>query len=373
LRADAPVFRARLALWIPPVWLVTRYDDVLLVIKDNDRFSNSFKSPLAPRWMRPFYQQMLALDPPHHTRLRGLVQKAFTPRLVEGLRARIEMLCEQLLDAASAKGRMDLVRDYALPIPLTIIGDLLGIPKADRARFTSWTHALAATTSGALVDMLKALPSAWRFLRYFRTLIEQRRKTQSDDLLSALIGAEEAGDKLNEEELLGMVILLLIAGYETTVNLIAAGTLTLLENPEQRDFFRGNPDRVELAIEELLRYTTPADVTTPRVALEDVKIGSTTIRRGDLVLAVLGSANRDETRFHDPNTLDLTREPNKHIAFGIGPHFCLGAPLARLEGQIALTKLFARFPKLRLAAAPESLRWRRGLLFRALRALPVLT
>jgi cytochrome P450 len=375
LRSEAPVLRTRMALWLPKMWLITRYDDVLSVIKDPQRFSNVYlaKIPWTPRWMRPYYQHILVLDPPDHTRLRALVGKAFTPRLVAELRGRIETLCDALLDAGLAKGQMDLVRDYALPIPMTIIADLLGIPKGERRKFAGWTNRLAASTSGTLPDMLKSLPSAWQFLRYFRTLIEKHRTTNSDDLLSALIRAEEAGDKLSEEELLGMVMLLLVAGYETTVNLIATGTLVLLENPKQRQLFISSPNLVESAIEELLRYTSPADFASPRVAREDVTIGAATIRGGDLVLLVLGSANRDASRFADPDTLDLAREPNKHLALGTGVHFCVGAPLARLEGEIALTKLFTRFPNLRLAAPAASLRWRRGLAFRGLRRLPVMT
>ena len=219
--------------------------------------------------------------------------------------------------------------------------------------------------------MITMMPAAWRFLQYFKKLTALRRNAPRNDLLSALIRAEEAGDKLNEEELLGMIMLLLIAGYETTVNLIATGTLALLENPQQLESFRNDPAIGESAIEELLRYTSPADIGSPRVAREEVRIGSVTIPGGAILLLVIGSANRDATRFHDPDTLDLARDPNKHLAFGMGAHFCVGAPLARLEGSIALTKLMKRFPNLKLATPAQSLRWRRGLAFRALKALPV--
>jgi cytochrome P450 len=359
-----------MALWLPPMWLISRYDDVLSIIKDTERFSNVYlsKIPWTPRFMRPFYRQILVLDPPDHTRLRALVGKAFTPRLVEQLRGRIETLCDELLDVMSRKKEVDLVRDYALPIPLTIIADLLSIPKDDRRRFAAWTNRLAASTSGTIADMVLSLPSAWKFLRYFRRLTEAHRATESDDLLSALIRAEESGDKLNEEELLGMVILLLVAGYETTVNLIATGTLVLIENPDQRRLLTTHADS---AVEELLRYTTPADFASPRVAREDVTLNGARIPRGDIVLLILGSANRDASRFPDPDKLDLMREPNKHLALGMGTHFCVGAPLARMEGEIALTKLFARFPDLRLEIPSRSLRWRRGLAFRGLRRLPV--
>jgi cytochrome P450 PksS len=208
-------------------------------------------------------------------------------------------------------------------------------------------------------------------MRYLRRLIAWRRAEPRDDLVTALLRAEEAGDKLSEDEVIGMIALLLLAGYETTMSLIASGALALIQHPRQRELLRQNPAVAGSAIEELLRYTSPADVATFRLAREDVTIGSVTIPRGEVVLAALASANRDESQFSDPETLDITREPNRHLAFGVGAHFCLGAPLARLEGQIALTTLFRRFPDLRLAEAPETLRWRRGLLFRGLEHLPV--
>ncbi len=278
-------------------------------------------------------------------------------------------MCDDLLNAASPLGRMDLVRGYALPLPLTIIAELLGIPAQDRLRLHSWSRSGVAASSS--IDFLRALPTMWLVIRYFRKLFAQRRAHPRDDLVTALVQVEEAGNKLSEDELLAMVLLLLIAGYETTVNLIASGTLALLQHPEQRDWLQQNPALAESAIEELLRYTSPGDIATIRLAREEVTIGSVTIPRGELVLAALGSANHDESQFPDPETLDITREPNKHLAFGQGVHFCLGAPLARLEGQIAITTLFRRFPNLRLAEAPESLRWRKALFFRGLEELAV--
>ena len=256
-----------------------------------------------------------------------------------------------------------------MPLPLTIIAELLGIPAQDRLRLHSWARRGVAASTG--IDFLRALPTTWLSIRYVRKLIGERRAHPHDDLVTALVQAEEAGDKLSEDELLAMVVLLLIAGYETTVNLIASGTLALIQHPQQRDRLQQNPALAEPAIEELLRYTSPGDIATIRIAREEVTIGCVTIPLGELVLAVLGSANHDESQFPDPETLDITREPNRHLAFGQGVHFCLGAPLARLEGQIALTTLFRRFPNLRLAEAPESLRWRKGLFFRGLEQLPV--
>ena len=371
LRTEAPVYRTTVALGLVG-WLVTRYDDVLTVLKD-ERFAKDW-SPKMPWFFRsgfarPLTRSMLNLDPPDHTRLRTLVHKAFTPRLVEGLRGRIQSVCDDLLNAVAPSGRMELVQGYALPLPLTIIADLLGIPAQDRLRFHSWSRTMVAASSS--IDFLRALPTMWLLMRYLRKLFAQRRAHPQDDLVTALVQAEEAGDKLSEDELLAMVVLLLVAGYETTTNLIASGTLALIQHPQQRDRLQQNPALGESAIEELLRYTSPGDIATVRLAREEVTIGSVTIPRGELVLAVLGSANHDESQFPDPDTLDITRAPNKHLAFGQGVHFCLGAPLARLEGQIALTTLFRQFPNLRLAEAPESLRWRKGLLFRGLEQLPV--
>ena len=372
LRAEAPVHRMRLGLWLPRAWIVTRYADVLALLKD-DRFSNDFTSklPWVPRTTRPLTRHMLNRDPPDHTRLRTLVNKAFTPRVVEGMRDRIQAVCDGLLDAAAARGRMELVAELALALPLTIIADLLGVPMQDRHRFAGWSKRVAAATSGAFLDLLRGQPSLFQSARYLRKVIAVRRAEPAEDIVTALIQAEEAGDKLDEDEVLGMIALLLLAGYETTINLIASGTLALVQHPEQRARFQADPALAESAVEELLRYTSPADFASFRIAREDVAIAGTVVPRDGIVLASLTSANRDERQFPGPDRLDLGRDPNRHLAFGIGPHFCVGAPLARLEGQIALTTLFRRFPDLRLEAVPEALRWRRGLLFRGLETLPV--
>lgn len=372
LRTEAPVYRTRWTFLRLPAWIVTRYDDVLIVLRD-ERFSKDFSAVTrwAPRPIRLLTKNLLGLDPPEHTRLRNLVSKAFTPRVVDRLSDRIQETCDELLDAAAASQRLDLVREYALPLPITVIADLLAIPQQDRHQFNSWSRQFTASSSGAFLDVLPGWWSMWRFGRYFRALVALRRADPQDDLVTALIRAEEEGDKLSEDELIAMLGLLLVAGYETTVSLIAGGALALIEHPRQRDLLRANPSLADSAIEELLRYTSPLEFATPRTAREDVMLAGTCIPRGGLVLAALGSANRDESQFQDPDTLDITREHNRHLAFGFGTHFCLGAPLARLEGKIALTTLYRRFPDLRLARQPESLRWRRGLLFRGLEELPV--
>jgi cytochrome P450 PksS len=377
LRAEAPAYRMTLPTK-ETAWLITRFDDVAMVLKD-ERFVKDSSNALTPaqaanqRWFRKVFKSltrnMLNRDPPDHTRLRGLV-KAFSPRLIEQMRGRIEMLTNDLLDAAQGRGRIDLIRDYALPLPAIVIAELLGVPVEDRHAFHRGTNAIVSAGASSRA-MLMAMPSAWWLIRYIRKLVRKRRADPRDDLVSALARAEDAGDMLSEDELMAMVFLLLAAGHETTVNLIGNGTLALLENPDQLDRLRNDPALIKPAVEEFLRYTSPVEMATERYAREDVTIAGVTIPRGEMVFAVIASANRDERQFADPDALDITREPNKHLAFGLGPHFCLGAPLARLEGQIAINTLLGRVPDLRLAAAPDLPRWRRGLLLRGLESLPV--
>jgi cytochrome P450 len=380
LRDEAPVWRTMLRDR-RTAWLVTCYEDVARVLKDDtfakdklnamDREQRA-KTPWMPGFLKPLERNMLDLDDPDHLRLRSLVSKAFTPRLIERLRGRIEALCEELLDAMERererKGGTDLVAGYALPLPATVIAELLGVPAEDHKKFHRWSSRLVSVSSKR--DMLRFLPAALSFVRYLRKMLERRRTDPKDDLMSALVQAEEAGDKLSEDELLAMAFLLLVAGHETTVNLIASGTLALLEHPEQAERLRSDPSLVKAAVEELLRYTSPVEMATERYAREDTEIRGRTIPRGELVLAVLGSANRDERHFEDSEALDLARDPNRHLAFGRGGvHHCLGAPLARMEGQIALNAFLRRFPDARLA--PETLRWRRGLFLRGLERLPL--
>jgi len=374
LRDSAPVSRVRLpdGRW---AWLITRYDDVASVLKDERFVKDVFRArpgnpPWVPPLFRPLTRNMLDLDAPDHTRLRGLVHKSFTPRLIEQMRDRIQGLTESLIDAVEPTGRMDLIRDYALPIPATIIAEMLGVPPEDRRRFQRWSKSLVAASPSGW-GMLRAIPGAVAFLRYIRKLVRARRTAPQDDLVTALVRAEEAGQRLDEDELLAMIFLLLIAGFETTVNLIGNGTLALLEHPAQMQKLRADGSLLPSAVEELLRFDGPLETATERYAMEDVAIGGTTIPRGALVYAVLASANRDERQFPDPDSLDLTREPNRHLAFGLGVHYCLGAPLARLEGQIAFGTLLRRFPELRLAAPRAKLRWRRGLVLRGLESLPL--
>ena len=378
LRAEEPVHPVSLPDK-QTAWLITRYDDVAAALKD-ERFAKdklnaltpeqATKQPWVPSMFKPLTRNMLDLDAPDHMRLRALVHKAFTPRLIEQMRARIQTLTDALIDAAQKRGRMDLIRDYALPLPTTIIAEMLGVPVADRHKFHRWSSAVVSANSSGW-GMLKAIPSVMAFIRYIRQLVQTRRAQPQDDLISALTQAKEAGDQLSADELLAMIFLLLVAGHETTVNLIGNGALALLTHPAQMAKLCADPTLIKSAVEELLRYDSPLETATERYVREDVVVADTRIPRGALVYAALASANRDERQFANPDTLDLMREPNKHLSFGQGMHYCLGAPLARLEGQIAINTLLQRAPNLRLTVAPNTLRWKRGLVLRGLEALPI--
>ena len=379
LRESEPVFRTNLPdKTKTPVWLLTRYDDVFALLKD-ERFQKNRRNALTPEqirrlpWVppmfRPLERNMLDLDQPDHTRLRALVHKAFTPRLVEQMRERVQTLADELLEGAARRHEMDLINDYALPLPMTIITEILGVPTSDRHKFHEWSKAVVSLSSPN--PTVRVIPSVWMFIRYLRRFFKVRRRDPQDDLASALIQAEEAGDKLSEDELLAMVFLLLIAGHETTVNLIGSGVLALLEHPDQMEKLRREPVLIKVAVEELLRYTSPVFMSTERYAREDVTIHGVTIPRGEMTFGVIGSANRDENVFENPDRLDITREPNKHLSFGQGIHFCLGAPLARMEAQIAISTLLKRMPDLRLNVSPDSLRWRPSMILRGLDRLPV--
>jgi cytochrome P450 len=328
------------------------------------------KQPWMPAMFKPLSRNMLDVDPPDHTRLRALVQQAFSPRTIEQMRPRIESLAHELIDRMGHGKRVDLMHDYALPIPTTIIAEMLGVDARHRHKFHRWSSAILASTSSSR-GTFWAIPNVFFFLRYLRRLIKARRTEPRDDLVSALVQAHEAGDRLSDDELVSMIFLLIIAGHETTVNLIASGMLALMEHPDQMQKLRNDPALGRSAVEELLRFTAPVETATERFTREDVTISDVTIPKGSIVYAAIASANRDEAQFENPDVLDIARDPNKHLAFGLGIHFCLGAALARMEGQIAISTLLGRVGHLELAVPVADLRWRPGMVLRGLKALPV--
>jgi len=373
MRASEPVCRIQL----PDgrrFWLVTRYEDVAAALVDvrlskdarNQSPDGHFAYLLGDGGA--FGRHMLTVDPPDHTRLRALVRKAFSPRLVERLRPRIQHIANDLLDAVVDRGGMDLIADYAFPLPIIVITELLGVPPADRDRFRAWSNVMF--TNDFTGSREAGRRAREEFAAYLHALCELKRAQPGNDLVSGLVQAEESGDVLDEPELLAMIFLLLIAGHETTTNLIGNGMLALLQHPDQLALLRENPAMIGTAVEELLRYDSPVETSTWRFALEDLELGGQPIAKGDAVLVAISSANRDETSFTGADQLDITRGDTKHLAFGRGIHFCVGAPLARIEGQIAIATLLRRLPRLRLAVGVEDLAWRASLLLRGLQALP---
>ncbi|WP_420642750.1 cytochrome P450 family protein [Candidatus Leptofilum sp.] len=359
------------------IWYITRFAEVTAVLKDNDHFVKDFRNTLPPGAKQPrkssmhrlINENMLFADPPDHTRLRALVNQAFTPRRVEQLAPRVQQITDALLDGIAAAGQADLIADFALPMPVRIIAELLGIPAEDQAEVADWSQAIISPGSRNL-NYSARKKKVRAFVAYLQEMFALRQKNPQDDLITALVQAEEAGERLNEAELSSMVALLLVTGHETTVNLLGNGALALLTHPEQLAILRENGGW-ETAVEELLRFDGPVETSTTRWVREDFTFEGHQMRRGDVVRVVLASANRDGCHFAQPNALDVTRRDNRHLAFGMGIHYCLGAPLARLEGQIGLQTLFDRFPKLKLAVPTVQLEWRSGVLFRGLKALPI--
>ena len=363
LRAEEPAVQILEPYRKTPFWLLTRYADCSDMLRD-PRFGKDFTKWSAEERARMHVssefdalgKHMLGADPPDHTRLRSLVAKAFTPQIVEGLRSRISTIADNLVSAAIARDAsgMDLVSQFSYPLPVTVIAELLGVPASDQDDFRRWTTTLF-TPADTDEQLAHLRATGFEFFQYFMALIERRRAEPRDDLVSGLVAAEEGGDRLSTQELVGMLFLLLVAGHETTVNLITNGMLALMDHPEERERLVADPSLLESAVEEMLRYCGPVETTTYRFALEDVEIGGVTIRKNELVLASLLSADRDESRFPDADRFDVGRKPNKHIAFGYGIHFCLGAPLARLEAVIAVETLLRRLPRMKLAVRREDL------------------
>ena len=373
LTAAGPVHRITLPTG-EPAWLITGYHQVRCALHDSRlrkspvTSANYGRDLLPPAVFAAMTNHMLNHNPPDHTRLRRLVTTAFTRRRMEQLTPRIQQITDELLDAVANEAQTDLIASLALPLPITVICELLGVPAERRCEFHGWSS-IAVTGVLAGPDALAAASAA--LVSYLQELVEDKRATPADDLLSALVAARDGQDQLSDDELTSMMFLILVGGHETTVNLIGNGMLALLSHPEQWELLRTQPERISAAVEELLRFDGPLQVATMRFTAEPVDIAGTTIPAGEIVLLGLLAANRDPEHVAHAGTLDITRTDNQHLAFGHGIHHCLGAPLARLEGRIALGTLLTRFPGLRLAVPAEQLTRRPGVLLNGLNALPV--
>lgn len=374
LREEDPVHQSM----IPRTWVLSRYADVLLVLRDarfgradaeefwRERLGEGPALPVLSKWM-------LFRDPPDHTRLRTLVTKAFTPRAIENLRPRVQEIVNELLDAVHNDGGTDLMASFAYPLPVLVICEMLGVPAKDRDIFKNWSGDLARILDPILMPGAAEHGHAviGAMAEYFRDLIAHLRKQPQDNLLDAMIAAEESGERLSEEELLANCILLFGAGHETTVNLIGNGILALLQHPDQLAQLQAQPESIESTVEECLRYDSPVQMSGREVK-EDFELGGKRIQAGERLFTLIGAANRDPAAFADPDRFDIARTNNKHLtnlAFGHGIHFCLGAALARLEGQCAIGTLVRRLPALQLRT--ETPEWRDAFTLRGLRSLPV--
>lgn len=373
MRKEAPVYEGIGPVTGRSFWFLTKHDDVVAAFNDRRLGRDIERLPETLRdqhrfpnedMLRVMNTHMLNMDPPDHTRLRRLVSSTFTPKRVRELAPRIEEMADDLLGGLG--GDADLIHDYALPIPVMVIAELLGVPIDDLDEFR-------ATVDGFLraEDEAASMAAGMTLLQYINESIEEKRAAPGDDLLSALIHHEEDGDRLSNIELTSMVNLLLIAGHETTVNLIGNGMLELMRHPDQMDELRAHPDLIDSAVEEMVRYNGPVETPFPRFVYEDIEMRGQTIKAGDMVIPVLLAANHDPDVFEDPEAFLIDRDPNKHVGFGFGIHFCLGAPLARLEAKIAISRLLERFDSIDMRVPDTDLTWNPGFFLRGVRSLPV--
>ena len=376
LRTQNPILRQLSLDGSTMIWFVSRYDDVEAVLRD-PRFVRDERSakPLEQAWQRSpledlISNHMLNKDGDDHHRLRALVSQAFTPKRVRELRPRIQAIADELLDGLQGQGKMDLISDFAFHLPTIVILEMLGVPTRDREKFKAWSNAAVSPVLNES-DLTGFYAHMQAFMAYLRELFAARRAEPQDDLVSALIQAEQSGDSLSENELFSTVFLLIVAGHETTVNLIGNSVLALIFNPDALTELKNDPTLMPNAVEEFLRFDGSVERALNRWAAEDVELRGQTIHRGDPVILILGAANHDPEKFTQPDELDLNRQPNPHLGFGKGVHYCLGAPLARLETEIALNTLLQRLPELRLDGLESNLRWRNTPGFKGLEALPV--
>ncbi|MEV0094760.1 cytochrome P450 [Streptomyces sp. NPDC050738] len=382
LRENSPVHRTTLPSGVE-AWLVTRYADAREALADQRLSKNPAhhaeqdhakgRTGIPGERKAELMTHLLNIDPPDHTRLRRLVSKAFTPRTVAEFAPRVQELTDRLIDNFAQKGEADLIHDFAFPLPIYAICDLLGVPREDQDDFRDWAGMMIRHGGGPRGGVARSVK---KMRNYLAELIHRKRENPGDDLISHLISASDHGEHLSENEAAAMAFILLFAGFETTVNLIGNGVHSLLQNPTQRERLQsslaaGETELLATGVEELLRYDGPVELATWRFATEALTLGGQDIAEGDPVLVVLAAADRDPERFTAPDTLDLSRSDNQHLGYGHGIHYCLGAPLARLEGRTALATLLTRLPDLRLAGDPADLRWRGGLIMRGLRTLPV--
>lgn len=372
LRRRGPVQRVRTPGGMP-VWLVMGAAEARSILtdprvsKDVRKAQHIFARGGPKRDLAPAVSQtMVATDPPDHTRLRRLVSHAFTTGRVERLQPRIQQITDELLDSLPVSGTADLIEDLAAPLPIVVISELLGVPHADHTRFRTWSNALFSAGQPSVID-----EASQRISDYIGELVGAKRSDPADDLLSDLIAVQEAGDRLREQELVSLGILLLIAGHETTTNLIGNAVLALLCHPDQLAALRAHPQLLVPAIEEVLRYDSPAAMGTFRFTTAPVQLGGVEVPADEVVMVSFAASNRDPREFSAPDSFDISRQPTGHLAFGHGIHYCLGAPLARLEARVAIGSLLERYDDLRLAVDPGALRWRKSRLLRGLEALPV--
>lgn len=351
-----------------PGWIIAKYSDAVEVLKD-PRFVKDMRNAGIEEDMIFMNNNMLFSDPPDHKRLRGLVQKAFTPQLITGMRERIQQIADELLAAVEGQESIHLIDEYAFPLPIIVISEMLGVPNSDRNKFRVWSNALIEQSGQEPNEEVRGL--IMEFRNYLADWISKVRQQPGDDLISQLVIAEEQGDRLTEDELFNLVMLLIIAGHETTVNLIGNGMLALLQHPDQLRLLQSRPELIHTAIEEMLRYNGPVEFSTGRWVREDLVFKGVSMKKGEYVAVSLSSANRDPEQFNDPDLFDISREKNPHLAFGKGIHLCLGAPLARLEGEIAINTLLKRYPNIRLKVDVSELEWRPGMIVRGVKEMPL--